>query len=318
MFRRLSRRIVGYVLVSAALFTLVLSTVTYLLVSRSTLRAFQASAMTAVAQRVARSAMSIQAAQASAVQISRNSTVLEALATDEHDPAVNPLLNTLKNTSFGIIGLTLYTPSHTYTTSRMAGVPSLAEITEEPGIAAFLRSGEGSFLSLRTSHMAQVYQDVRYDAGFGILTYVVRLPQGFLFMDLNPRFLYQSFFDYSDDSNLAGTETYLQTAAGTYLKSPFNREAHTRYLEEAVPGAALPSRDGRFLIISLPFEAPGSQVISLVPLDPYHRRMRALLLLLAGCTALSMGASWLVARRLSRAVTEPLLQLRAKMQRWSA
>lgn len=318
MFHSLRRRIVGYVLLSATLFTLALSTVSFLLVSRSALRTFRVSAEAVVAQRVERSRLAIAAAEASAVQITRSSAVLEALASDRHNPAVQPLLNTLKNASFGIIGLTLYTQGQTYTTSGMAGVPPLTEIAEEPGIAAFIGSREGSFLSLRTSHMAQVYQDMRYDPSFGMLSYIVRLPQGFLFMDLNPRFIYQTFFDYRQHPVFSGIETYIQTPQGTYLKSHVNREEHARYLEEAAPGTARISRDRRFLIIALPFAAPGSQVVSLVPLEPYYRRMQAFLFLLVGCAGLSIGTACLLGHRLSHAITEPLMRLRTKMQRWSA
>ena len=318
MFQALTRRIVGYVLLSAALFTVVLSTVSFLLVSRSALRTFRASAEATVTQRVERSAMAIAAAQASAVQISHNTAVLEALASDQASPAVKPLLDTLKNTSFGIIGLTLYTPTRTYTTSGMAGVPTLAEMLQEPQIAAFVRSDEPSWLSVRTSHMAQIYQDVRYDPSFGMITYIVRLPQGFLFMDLHPRYIYQSFFDYREHPNFAGIETYILTPRGTYLRSPFNQEEHARYLSEAVPGATTLSRDRRFLIVARPFAAPGSQVVSLVPLEPYYRRMRAFLLLLVGCAGLSALAAWLLGRYLSSTIVGPLMRLRAKMQRWSA
>lgn len=318
MFRRLKRRIVAFVVISATLFTLILSAVALVLVNRSSLRAFWAAAEAAVSQRVEQSVLSIAAAQDATAQIVRHSAVLGALGNDRFSPAVNPVLNTLKNTSLGIMGLTLYTPSHTYTTSGLAAAPALDEIAREPGIAAFIASGAGSFVSVRTSHMAGVYQHVRYDPSFGMITYIVRLPEGFLFMDLNPRHIYRSFFDYRDHPSLSGVETFITTPSGDYLRSEWNSEAAAAYLAEAVAGAATRSRDGRYLIIARPFAAPGSQVVSVVPLAPHFRRMQGFVLLLAAYTTASILVAWWVGQRLSLAITTPLVQLQARMQRWSA
>ncbi len=318
MFSQLRRSIMGHLFVFSILFTIIMSAVSFWVVGRSGHAIFQASAEEAVTHRVTKSLFAMAAVENSAVQIAKNSTVLQALSTDQYSLQVNPILNTLKNTSFGILGVTLYTPQHIYTTDSVSDHLTFYELRENQAIRQFMDSPQETFLSIRTSQIPGVYNHVRYDPAYGMITYCVKVPHGLLLFDLNPSYIYSRFFDYGKYPNFTEIQTFIMTPEGTYLKSGFNKEKDASYLIQAVEDETIISDDRRFLIISTPFGPCGSQVVSLVPTAPFYRQMAVFGAILLICSAVLIRTALAVGRRLSSSIILPLTRLRKKMAGWNA
>jgi hypothetical protein len=301
-------------------FTLIIGSVSFYFISQSLYRNYISSAKENLNQSIINSSFALQTAKDTTIQISQNSNVLSAIHSDEYDPRVNPVLNTLKNTSYGIAGVTLYTlDGQIYSTSSISSHLTFEEISKHHQINQFIQSYKLNDLSMRTSYIHAIYNHVRYNEDYGMITYLVKLTnpaneiQGYLFVDINPKYMYNSFFAYDNHPYFNQVETYFYTNNDTYLKSEQNSEEHLHYTSNIEPNISKLSSDKRFLILSKPLFTEDYQVVSLVPMAPLYDKLIEVGMIFVSTIILLVLLSVLIAKRIALSITSPLSKLHQKI-----
>lgn len=319
MFVKLRKKIISYILVTTILFTTIMSIVSLIIISRSLRNNFIFSATENINQNINNSIFVIEAAKNSAIQISQNSEIIKSINSEAYNISINPILNTLKNTSYGIIGVTLYTENHTYSTSNIAAYPSLDEIKKNNELLNFINSTDFIFTSVRTKTIANIYNNVRYNPDYGMISHIIKIPDennlsvGYLFVDINPSFIYHNYFNYENYPNFEKTKTYIISQEGKYLKSEYNNQKDAKYILEIKTKTKKISRDKKYLVINKPYIS-STNVVTLVPMKPYYKNLLWIFTLITLTATLLIFIAYLIAKHLTNDITNSLSHLHKKMQ----
>lgn len=141
----------------------------------------------------------ISSAETSTYNLSLDETVIEEL----YSPSGESLMRRLEDTcNYSLKINAIYAYSQTgevFTSSTVAQVPELEELRKDDGIAAFLDGDELDYISLRTSNMAGIYGNTRYDEKMGVITCCRKVLKdgevvGWIFTDILPSNLYSYVF----------------------------------------------------------------------------------------------------------------------------
>ncbi|MDF2699001.1 MAG: hypothetical protein K0Q49_557 [Haloplasmataceae bacterium] len=320
MFFQLRKKIISHIVISSILFTVIISIVSFTYVSISIYKNFKYSANENIEQSIKNSSFSINATKNSTILIIEDQNFIESLGSFDYNPKINPILNTLKNTSYGILGVTIYTNNnYIYSTSSISSYLTFNEIKENIEIANFINSDETTYLSIRTSHIADLYYHVKYDEQYGMITYIVKIIdqnnqiQGYLFVDINPSFIYNNFFSYNRYENFQNVETYILAQDGHYLKSEKNSEVNTKYLNLVDKNESRISIDGKYLIISKDFSIEDSSIITLIPLKSYYYDILLIAIVLTIISIILSFIAKIIAIKIADSIANPLSDLLSKM-----
>ncbi len=322
MFNQLKAKINNYILFSSILFIIIITIISFVKVGYSLYDNFQDTANENIVQSIKNSSFVVESIKSATIQISENNNIINTLGNADYNPQINPILNMVKNTSFGIAGVTLYTTNNqVYQTSSISEYPTLEELKANQEIEAFINSKKDYHLSIRTSQVADFYNHVRYDADYGIITYIVKLYdqndyiQGYLFVDIKPNYIYNNFFAYSDYQNYNNIQTYIITSKGTYLKSDKNSVENTKYLDlKQTTVETKISTDKKYLIITKDY-LNNSKIVTLIPMNSYYHYLIKLGLTLLVSSVILIIIAKIVAVKLVRYITTPLTRLLNKMKR---
>lgn len=319
MYVKLRKKIMSYILVTTILFTTIMSIVSLIIISRSLRTNFIFSATENINQNINNSIFVIEAAKNSTIQISQNPEIIKSINSTTYNTSINPILNTLKNTSYGIIGVTLYTQNYTYSTSSIAAYPSLDEIKENTQLFNFINSTDFIFTSVRTETIANIYNNVRYNPDYGMISHIIKIPDenndavGYLFVDINPSYIYHHHFNYENYPNFEKTKTYIISQEGKYLKSVYNNQKDAKYISEINSNSKKISRDKKYLILNMPYIS-NTNVVTLVPMKPYYKNLLWIFILITLTATLLILIAYLIAKRLTNDIVNSLSRLHTKMQ----
>lgn len=322
MFGKLRRRINRTIRMTSLLFTTLMAFVAFIFISLALYRNFETSAQETIHNSIRRSHFIIETVQDTTIQIAKTSSIQEALQQDGYNPKVNPILNTFKTTSHAIVGVTLYTDGgHIYSTSSISSHLTLEEMREHEPIDRFMASDEETFLSVRTSHIHRIYNHVRYLPEYGIITYIVKLKDseartvGYLFVDIQPQYIYSNFFDYSDYANFKAVESYIITQEGNYLPSRFNTPEHAPYLSKARLNHIVRSKDFHYLILKHDIFTEGTTVVSLVPLTPYYQTIGRIGAIFLALLFFLNTVTFFLSNAIANRIVRPIGRIYLEMQR---
>ncbi len=320
MFEKLKKKIMLYILLTTILFTTIMSIISFYFVSNSILNNFKYSVNENINQSIKNSLFSIEAARNSTIQISQNTGIIDAITENEYHYSVNPILNTLKNTSYGILGVTLYTTNQiVYNTSSVSSYPSFSEILENDTMSQFIQSEDTIYLSIRTSTITDIYNYVRYDPQYGMISYIVKLYDesnnicGYLFVDINPSFIYNQFFNYKNYKNFKNVETFIISQDNTYLKSERNSEKLAKYLPQIKDQETKVSKDHKYLLISKPY-INDTTIITMVPMKPFYQNILWIGIGFITTSAILILIAYYIGSKLTQNITLSLNHLYQKMQ----
>ncbi len=320
MFKQLQKKINNYILFSSLLFTVLITISSFIIIGNSLYKNFENSAIENIIQSIKNSSFTIESARNATIQISKNNNIINTLNKGEYNPQINPILNMLKNTSFGIAGVTLYTTGNqVYATSSVSEYPGLEELKNNREINKFFDSEQDNYLSIRTSEITNFYNHVKYDSEYGIITYIVKLfnqknnIQGYLFVDIKPNYIYHNFFSYSNYLNYKDIETYIVTPEGTYLKSDQNSVENLKYLNLEHHGEISKiSKDKKYLIIYKKYLG-NSNIISLIPMKPFYNNLAKIGSIIFLSAVILIIISKIIALKLAGYISTPLTRLHEKM-----
>ncbi len=318
MFSRLHRKIIRHILIPSILFTTIMSVISFYFLSRSLYDNYIYSASKNINQNIKNSLFTIEAAKNSTIQIASNKEIIDSITNNTYDPGINPILNTLKNTSYGILGVTLYTNTDlTYHTNSVTSYPTLNELKQNQLIADFLNSDETLLLSIRTNTIADIYNNVKYNHEYGMISYIVKLYDtdkkilGYLFVDINPSYIYNNFFKYENYKDFKAT-TYIISQDGDYLKSELNTRSLVSYLDEINDNDKHLSKDFKYLLISQPF-VDNTSIKTIVPMSPLYKKLIILGSSIIVTSFILNFIAYLIAKMLADNIISALNQLRRKV-----
>jgi len=296
-----------------------MSFVSFYFVSQSIFDNFMYSSNENINQNIKNSIFSIEAAKNATIQISQNTNIIEAITQNEYDPTVNPILNTLKNTSYGILGVTLYTMNNqVYITSSVTSYPTLSEILDNKQIAEFIQSDKTIYLSIRTETITDIYNHVRYDPAYGMISYIVKLYDddlnicGYLFVDINPSYIYGNFFSYENYQNFKSAKTYIVSQDGSYLKSNYNNTQLSKYITYQTVDKTQISKDRKYLVITKPYL--DTTIVSVIPMNSYYNNLIWIGFVLFFTSIFLIAIAYIVASKLSNNIISSLSHLHQKIQ----
>lgn len=194
-------------------------------------------------KRVARSLDScelyISSAAASTYNLSVDNDLIEELSSPTGKPLVEKLDNVC-NYSLKINAVCAYSANGAvYTSSGVSQVPTLDELKTVKTIAEFLEGNESATLSFRTEAIADIYGNVYYPDGMGVITCCRKVFRddavvGWIFTDVLPANLYGVVFSNGQFENAVA----FISANGTYFSYAGNSEneallsgAHSGYFK---------------------------------------------------------------------------------------
>jgi hypothetical protein len=322
MFKRLKQKINNYILYTSIPFIILIAVVSFIIVGHNLYENFKDTAHENIVQSIKNSSFNIESAKNATIQISKNNDIINTLNKNEYNPQINPILNMVKNTSFSIAGVTLYTTGNqVYSTNNISGYPTLEELKTNPEINNFINSNHDYFLSIRTSQIAGFYNHVKYDQDYGMITHIVKLYdqndalRGYLFVDIKPDYIYNNFFSYSNYQNYKNIETFIITPEDTYLKSDRNSAENVKYLNLKHTGETTKiSKDKKYLIITKEY-LNNSSIITLIPMKPYYLSLVKIGSILLISSIILIIIAKLIAAKLDSYITTPLSQLLKKMNK---
>ncbi len=319
MFIKLQRKMMFYILVTAFIFTTTMGVISFFFVSQSLYQNFQYSANENINQSIKNSLFSIDAAKSSTIQISQNANIIGAISSTEYNPSINPILNTLKNTSYGILGVTLYTTNdQVYTTSSISSYPTFNDFANNEQITQFMNSNDTIFLSIRTTAISQIYNHVRYDPQYGMISYVVKLyddnlmVRGYLFVDIDPNYIYNNFFDYENYVNFKNVQTYIFSQNNDYLKSAKNSESNNKYLTQVLDNQSKISSDKKYFIISKSFNSD-TKIITLVPMNSLYMNLLEIGSIILITMIILLLIAYVISKKFTKHIISSLTDLHKKM-----
>lgn len=236
MAKKLKRRIQQNNILSSLLLSLLIGISSMAFFTHTFYTSFVGNAEESIKQQISTSTFSIDAVKNSTMQLSNNNTFIDKLDSTIFDFQVEPQLNTLRNSSFGIYAVSIYMENGIiYNSANINSLLSLDTFKDSSHFAPIFVDHDESFLSIRTNEIAGFYDNFPYNDSFGMITYVVAINNegktiGYMFVDIKPSYYYDNFFRYEGHESMMNTESFLIDDNNQFLRHTNNSE--TTYLKE--------------------------------------------------------------------------------------
>lgn len=318
MFNQLRKSIVKTIVISTIFLSLLVSVLSFAILSENYYTNYKNSAEETINQKIRLSTFTFETVERTSEQLSNNERFLTSLNDNGYNPSVVPMLNTLKNSSFGILAVTAYTDDgRHYSTFNISSVVPMNAMEDYDVFEGFKESDAQSMLSIRTTHIARLYNDVLYDPSFGMITYIEKLSDdtgaeiGTLFVDIDPAYIHNAYFDYSSHTQFENTMTYIIGEAGTPLRNASNTNEGQKYIDEA--SNAFSMSDDFQKLVNKETLYGDHTIVSVVPLESFYTTLTQIGLLLIGLNAIIITSAYFIARRIEKNITLPLSALKNKM-----
>lgn len=138
-------------------------------------------------------------------------TLIDSLTDTQWEIKLVPVMNALRNASFGIQSVVVYRLDGSYTsTYNVSNVVSLESLASIPEIKDKMDALETS-LTIRTTHISGIYDNFLYNPSFGMITYIVPILDeanhlGYISVDVRPQYLIQTYYDFNETSVLSSSK----------------------------------------------------------------------------------------------------------------
>lgn len=246
----------------------------------------------------------ISSAMAFTYNLSLNDDIIEKLNSPDAKP-INDTLNTVCNYPLKMDAVSLYSlDGAIYTSSTVTRPPTLDELKSDPVINAFLSSEDTNAVSMRTSHVAAIYNNVVYPEKKGVISvcqkvYDGDVVKGVIFTDILPANLYEYIFA---EGQFKEAIAFIYTDNG-----------HFEYNDNSSQVNLLSEKNTRYFKYS---ETAKNGLFTITVFDSkkdYNVNIAKLIAILAGASALLTIAVVFAARYTAKSVTSRLDKLSEKM-----
>lgn len=193
----------------------------------------------------------ISSVAASTYNLSLDEEVIGELSAPSGKTLVNKLDSTC-NYSLKINAVCVYAKNGAvYTSSEVAQVPSLEQLKKTPEIQAFIEGSESEAISLRTTGIADIYNNVAYPDNMGVITCCRKVYRdgktvGWIFTDVLPSNLYElisSGGQFKNAVTFIKTDDFYFEYNGNGNRADLLSGKHKGYFEYSAE-----SDDGRFTL----------------------------------------------------------------------
>lgn len=152
-------------------------------------------------------------------------------------------LNSLKIPSLNILGITLYTHDNIYYSDGLGGIVSFDKFKTDKSFLNFYNDPNlNQFVFVRDDENLinnNYLTNVKFDKSYGVISCIWKIYQendvlGYLFVDLNIKEIYNSFFNFNSLKELKNSKTYIKNNNDEYLclneKNSLNSISYKNYL----------------------------------------------------------------------------------------
>lgn len=134
-------------------------------------------------------------------------------------------LNSLKIPSLNILGITLYTSDNIYYSDGMGGIVHLNTLKSDESFNAFAENDESCYIFIRSDAKLinnNYITNVKFDKSYGVISYIWKIynsseVKGYLFVDLNIKEIYNTFFSFNGFDEMRNSKTYIKSSSNYYL-----------------------------------------------------------------------------------------------------
>ena len=245
----------------------------------------------------------ISSAEVTTYNLSLDETVIEELSSPSGTPLINKLDNAC-NYSLKINAVCAYSVSgNVYTSSTVRDIPDIEELKQDEGIKNFIESEKDAYVSLRTHHIAGIYNNSLYPEQAGVITCCQKVYKdgevaGWLFTDILPVNLYSYVFS---EGQFSDAVAFITTGDGYFEynnteKSALLEGKHTAYFKYSATSA-----DGLYAITV--FDGKSG----------YNSELAILIVVLLVCSLVLLAGVHFVSRWVAKSVTNRLDKFLNKM-----
>lgn len=304
MFKNLYRKIYLPILLIAVALILFVDVFAIALQSNTLKTAHRAMGEKRIARAMDSFELYISSAAAFTYNLSLDSDIIAKLNSPDAK-SINDKLNTVCNYSLKMDAVSLYSLDGTvYTSSTVTQTPSLDELKTDPTIGAFLNGEYDSAVSMRTSHIADIYNNVVYPDKMGVISvcqkvYDGGVVKGVIFTDILPANLYDYVFaegQFKEAIAFIYTENGYFEYNDNVLHEELLRKKSSHYFEYSE------TADNGLFTITV-FDSKKDYNVSVIEFWS----------IMAGSSALLIAAAAIAARYTAKSVTNRLDKLSDKM-----
>lgn len=234
-----------------------------------------------------------------------NTITKESFLNDVENHQYN--LNSLKIPSLNILGITLYTSNNIYYSDGMGGIVSFETLKTNKTFNDFINSNDSYFIFTRSDENLinnNYLTNAKFDKSYGVISCIWKINylnevKGYLFVDLNIKELYNTFFTFNNLSDMKNSRTYLRSSDDYYLC--LNEKAK---LNEIISKKYLLNQNSSSLL----------EIITITPISNYHKEMIIIYLPILIISLGIIGLGIFFGFNYSKKVTSSLNNLNLQMQ----
>lgn len=304
MFKNLYRKIYIPIILIAIALILFVDIFAIVLQSNTLKTAYRTMGEKRIARAMDSYELYISSAAAFTYNLSLDADIIAKLNSSDAK-SINDKLNTVCNYSLKMDAVSLYSlDGAVYTSSTVTQIPTLDELKSDPVINAFLSGNDDSAVSMRTSHIADIYNNVVYPEKMGVISvcqkvYDGNVVKGVIFTDILPANLYSYVFA---EGQFKEAIAFIYTDNGHFEYN--DNSAHVNLLSE---------KNSRYFKYS---ETADNGLFTITVFDSkkdYNESIAKLLAIMAGASALLIIVVVFAALYTAKSVTNRLDRLSEKM-----
>lgn len=304
MFKNLYRKIYLPIILIAIALILFVDVFAIILQSNTLKTAYRAMGEKRIARAMDSYELYISSAAAFTYNLSLDEDIVAKLNSPEAKSIIDKL-NTACNYSLKMDAVSLYSlDGAVYTSSTVTQPPTLDELKSDPEINAFFSGDDDNAISMRTSHIADIYNNVVYPEKMGVISvcqkvYDGDVVKGVIFTDILPANLYEYIFA---EGQFKDAIAFIYTENGYFEYN--DNSSHVDLLNE---------KNANYFKYS---ETADKGLFTITVFDSkkdYNISIAKLLAILIGASAILIIAVVFAARYTAKSVTNRLDKLSEKM-----
>lgn len=328
LFKHLEKKITCIVSLTIPAFVLLASILVYLIIQNIVYNNFIQLSTHYTAERTQNVQLYMNLIEETSKQLSFNPRIISALESSEFDTSVIPILDSIRSFNLNIIGISVYGEKNSSYASSSVYTNSMTDnLGKSPIFQQFKNSQKQYFWIVRCDGISDIYSDYYYDKKviFSLVSKIYDADKnviGYLLVDTNINSLY-GFFKSNTSSPGLQTNTYILTSNNNILTSPYNSTELQTILNEIKKADTMktgfiltPYRKNVLVFNEIP-DSYDKMVVS-IPTDTLfaqlHLFMAALLLLLVVFVILSIPLSIILARSISKPLSNLYLKMKTSVQ----
>ncbi len=317
MFSKLKFRIVISIVLSTFLFCTLINVTTGIIIGNNYVQAYQEASVETVKIAIDFSEIKLETIENDSLRVLSNATLIAGLKRATYDIAVKPKLNFFRSQyQEEIIGLTLYgTNGLVYITDvdPVYTIVPFSSLTADERITDFIN---GPSTSMRI-WMHDANNPTQID-NLALIFKVIdeEMVLGYLFININPEYLHNEYFDYSSFEQFNLIQNYvLDQDNFLELSALQTNENYTSLLTDDLSAKAYYESQNQYYIIHEPLYETEATLVTITDTTPLRLKIIELVMILVAIDTIMVGGAYVIARKQANFICERLSKLKENMQK---